>query len=57
MTETEKRGPGRPPKMMQFEVRRDYWKTDGERVRKGTIVEMRAEDAIDGIEAGALKKA
>lgn len=57
MTE-EKRGPGRPPKTLQFEVQRDYWPTDNQqdRVRAGTIVEMTAEDAIPGLENGSLKR-
>lgn len=60
--EIQKRGPGRPPKedgpkMMPFVVLRDYWPTEDERVRKGTVVEMAAEDALGGIESGALRRA
>lgn len=59
MTE-EKRGPGRPKKdsKLQFVVRRDFWPTDRQedRVRKGTIVEMTAEEALDGIASGAIER-
>lgn len=40
----------------QFRVVRDYWTETGERVHKGVIVEMPAEDALDGIESGALAR-
>lgn len=59
MTE-EKRGPGRPPKSekLQFEVCRDFWPTDNrdDRVRKGTVIEMTAAEALDGVSCGALRK-
>ncbi|MGU3496102.1 hypothetical protein ACLBXM_18830 [Xanthobacteraceae bacterium A53D] len=43
------------PTQHPFRVARDYWPADGgERVRKGTIVEMTADDALDGLESGAL---
>lgn len=57
MTE-EKRGPGRPKKdsLVQCVVNRDYWPTEGERVRKGTIIEITPEEALDGIETGAISR-
>ena len=57
MTE-EKRGPGRPKKdsTIQCVVNRDYWPEEGKRVRKGTIVELTPEEALDGIEAGAIRR-
>lgn len=56
--EEEKRGPGRPKKeqMVQCVVNRDFWPAEGERVRKGTIVEMTAAEALDGIESGAMSR-
>ena len=44
------------PKKFEYEVQRDVWTADGERIVKGTIAELTAEDAQDGIESGALKR-
>jgi len=54
----EKRGPGRPPKQDTFpcEVLRDFWTEDGERIRKGTITDLTAEKALDGVEQGRVKR-
>lgn len=56
--ETEKRGPGRPPKQEKFpcEVLRDYWTAEGDRIRKGTIVDLPAGEALDGVEAGRVRR-
>lgn len=37
-------------------INRDFWDEHGERHRKGTIVEMTADDAQDGLESGALSR-
>lgn len=37
-------------------VLRDYWNDDGERVRAGTVVDLSADAAIDGVESGALSR-
>lgn len=68
MTE-EKRGPGRPPKAktVTMRVERDYWPTDEDkengwpdmdrnRVRAGTLIDVSAEVAMDGMEAGFLSR-
>lgn len=57
MTE-EKRGPGRPPKKDTFTMRvlRDFWDAEGERVRAGAQIEVGAEAAMDGVEAGLLSR-
>ena len=62
--ETEKRGPGRPPKADQtvaMVVLRDYWtKGDGsaeDRVRAGTRVEIGIETAMIGLESGNMRRA
>lgn len=54
----EKRGPGRPPKKdaVQCVVLRDFWPEEGNRVVKGTVVEMTPDQAMDGIEAGAVRR-
>lgn len=71
MTDTPKRGPGRPRKnpeadaaepkaaaaeKVACEVLRDFWPEGGGRVRKGTVVDMDPMKAIDAIEAGAVRK-
>jgi len=39
-------------------VMRDFWPTDAEedRVRAGTMIEVTAEEALDGIESGTLSR-
>lgn len=53
MTE-EKRGPGRPPKTIACVVKRDFWDAEGVRHHAGTVVHVSVEDALDGVESGAL---
>jgi hypothetical protein len=43
-------------KLVQCEVLRDYWTEEGERVRKGTGVEVTAEEAMTGLENNTLKR-
>ena len=46
------------PGMIVAHVLRDYWPTgdDMDRVRKGQIVEVTAEQMIEGLEAGTLRR-
>lgn len=37
-------------------VNRDYWDVGGNRIRKGSVVEVSVEDALDGVESGALSR-
>src|SRR5690349_21595049 len=37
-------------------VNRDYWDANGVRTRKGSIVEVTVEEALDGVESGALSR-
>lgn len=37
-------------------VKRDFWDREGARHRKGTIVEVTVEAALDGVESGALSR-
>lgn len=41
-------------KKIAFTIARDYWDANGARVCKGDVVEMTAEEAIDGVASGAL---
>lgn len=43
-------------KTQPFRINRDYWDEAGDRHRKGEIVELSAEDALDGLESGALSR-
>ena len=60
MIEEEKRGPGRPKaeKAMRARVLRDFWPTENEvdRVRAGTVIDVTAEQMIDGLESGILER-
>jgi len=60
---------GRPPKKqtVTMRVERDYWpteedldagwpKTERNRVRAGTLIEVSTEAAMDGLEAGMLSR-
>lgn len=67
MEEQNKPRRGRPPKVkpeeadtkavskQPFIVMRDFWPEEGDRVRKGEVVEMFADEALQGIASGALK--
>lgn len=42
-----------------FRVNRDFWageRGNAERIRKGTVIELPLEQAIDGVETGALSR-
>lgn len=43
-------------KMIPVRIKRDFWDGNGERHRKGTVIEVPVEEALDGIEAGALSR-
>lgn len=47
-------GPAQPTVAVQ--IKRDVWDGDGNRHRKGTIVEMPMEEAMDAIEAGSVSR-
>lgn len=62
MSDEEKRGPGRPPKVEQTVralVMRDFWTAADEagRVRAGTILDVSKDDMIAGLETGILARA
>lgn len=42
--------------LLPFRINRDFWDDTGARHRKKSIVEMTAEEALDGIETGALSR-
>lgn len=47
---------GAAPHLVAVSVRRDFWDQSGERHRKGTVVEVSVEAALDGVEVGALSR-
>lgn len=50
--------PPEAPKAQTIPVRikRDIWDEDGKRHRKGTIIELPVEAAMDGVESGAVTR-
>lgn len=44
------------PATVAVKIKRDTWDGDGNRHRKGTIVDMPLEDAMDAIEAGTVSR-
>ena len=46
------------PKKMKAVVLRDFWPTENQldRVRKGQVIEVTAEEMIDGLEAKSLER-
>lgn len=44
------------PKTFPYMVVRDQWDADGNRITKGTQVDLTAEQAMDGVESGALAR-
>jgi hypothetical protein len=44
------------PKKFDYTVRRDFWDSEGRRTRKGAIVSLTAEDAMDLVESGQLTR-
>lgn len=44
------------PKSYAYRINRDFWDENGERYRKGQIIEMTADEAQDGLESGAISR-
>lgn len=47
---------GSVAKLIPVRVNRDFWDENGERHRKGKIVEVTVDAALDGVETGALSR-
>lgn len=43
-------------KLIPVRINRDFWDADGNRHRKGKVVEVPVEAALDGAESGALSR-
>lgn len=43
-------------KTQPYEVVRGYWPSESEKLEKGTVLELSAENAIDMIEAGIIRR-
>lgn len=43
-------------KLIPVRINRDFWSEDGKRHRKGTVVEVPVDAALDGVESGALSR-
>ena len=48
--------PAKKQDKIKIEVLRDYWDADGNRHRKGGVEEVSVDAALDGIEAGMMKR-
>lgn len=46
----------KPAATVACTVLRDYWPTEDQRIRAGSVVHLSAEEAMDGIERGALSR-
>lgn len=47
---------GAAPALIAVRINRDFWDAKGERFRKGTIIEVPVDTALDGVESGALSR-
>ena len=55
MSDDKKQAASKP--MVTVVVLRDFWPTDGTRIRKNTILDVPLDDAVlDGIESGKLAR-
>lgn len=45
-----------PERLIPVKIERDFWDDAGNRHRKGAIVEVSVEAALDGVETGALSR-
>ncbi|MGN6535205.1 MAG: hypothetical protein ACTHKQ_05670 [Mesorhizobium sp.] len=50
--------PGAPAKekLIPVRINRDFWDKDGARHRKGKIIDVPIEAALEGVETGALSR-
>lgn len=46
--------PTQPERMVPVRVKRDFWDSKGARIRKGQVVEVTVDAALDGVKSGAL---
>lgn len=60
MTDEAKRGrkpeADKPVAKHAFRINRDFWDEQGNRHYKGTIVELTADEALEGVENGILSR-
>lgn len=54
--EDKKAAPAVKDRLIAVRIERDFWDADGERHRKGTVVEVPVDAALDGVETGALSR-
>ena len=55
MADEDKKPEGKE-KLVAVRILRDMWDADGKRHPKGSVIEVPAEAAMDGIETGALSR-
>jgi hypothetical protein len=48
--------PAPPERLIPVRVNRDFWDDKGERFRKGSVVEVSVDAALNGVESGAFSR-
>lgn len=48
--------PAPPVQTLPVRINRDFWDASGVRHRKGTVIEVSVDEALDGVEAGTLSR-
>jgi hypothetical protein len=58
MTDEKKpdEGKAKGEKLIPVRINRDFWDKDGNRHRKGKIIDVPIEAALEGVETGALSR-
>lgn len=54
MTSDKKQAP--KERLIPVRIERDFWDAEGKRHRKGTVVEVPVDAALEGVESGALSR-
>jgi hypothetical protein len=52
----EKKPETKGEKLIPVRINRDFWDKDGNRHRKGKIIDVPIEAALEGVETGALSR-
>jgi hypothetical protein len=56
MADENKPAPAAKERLIPVRINRDFWDANGARHRKGKVVEVPVEAALDGVESGALSR-
>lgn len=56
MADENKPAPAAKERLIPVRIMRDFWDEKGTRHRKGTVVEVPVDAALEGVESGALSR-